>query len=233
MQRLGLDLELDLRDGAQYFVYREGAYEPHLSERIMRELRPSDVYVDVGAHIGIHALVAARQLERLGGGHVYAFEPATDTASRLATAVERNGINNLTLVRAALGESPGQLELRAGGPFGADHPGMRSVVGPGRVVHVVPVVRFDDWVAIAGLSHLDLVKLDVEGGELAALVGMRDSLARLSPRQLFVEANPVTLHRVGVTWDQVVAEVARSGYVAIETIRDHETVENVVFARKA
>jgi FkbM family methyltransferase len=230
VKRLGLDLELCLRDNSQYFVYSQGSYEPNLSELIRRELRPGDVYVDIGAHVGIHALVAARDLQRLGEGHVFAFEPTTDSANRLAKAAERNGIRNLTLVRAAVGETAGRIELRAGGPFGADIPGMRSAFLPGRVVESVPVVCLDRWARDTSLTRVDLIKLDIEGGELAALVGMRETLARLRPRLLLVEVNPVTLARAGVTKEELYSELAQSGYAPAETIRDHESIENVVFA---
>lgn len=229
-KRLGLDLELDLRDEAQYLVYRQGSYEPNLSERIRRELRPGDVYVDIGAHIGIHALVAARELQRLGSGQVFAFEPTVDSGNRLAAAAERNGIGNLTLVPAAVGERAGRINLRASGQFGADVPGMRSAFGPGRVLGSVPVVSLDQWVRDVGLTRADLIKLDIEGGELAALIGMRETLARLRPRLIFVEVNEVTLPRAGVTKKQLYGELARSGYAPAQTVRDHKSVENVVFA---
>jgi FkbM family methyltransferase len=230
-KRLGLDLKLDLRDDAQYFLFREGYYEPNLSARLVRELLPGDVFVDVGAHVGIHALVAARQLQQLGGGHVFAFEPAADTADRLASAARRNAIDNLTLVRLALGEANTQLELRAAGPFGTDDPAMRSTFGTGRVLGSVATVRFDDWAQDAALWRLDLVKLDVEGGEFAALLGMRQTFATLRPRLVFIEVNPVTLGRAGVTREHLFAELGSSGYISTESIRDHESIENVVFAR--
>src|SRR5262249_59108612 len=126
----------------------------------------------------------------LGGGHVYAFEPTTDSADRLKRAVERNGITNLTLVRAAVGEVPGQLELRRVGAFGMDEPSARSAFGSGRAVGVFPAVRFDEWAEGASLDRLDIVKVDIEGGELAAFIGMRKTLARLRPRLLFVEVYP-------------------------------------------
>jgi FkbM family methyltransferase len=226
--RLGLDLVLDLRDDVQYVVYRQGCYEPNLSERIRRELRPGDVYVDIGAHIGVHALVAARHLERLGGGHVYAFEPTPDSAGRLMTAAERNRITNVTLVGAAVGEAPGRVELRSAKR--RDDPGQRSAFGPGRVVGAFPMVRFDEWAVQAGLSRLDVVKVDVEGGELAALIGMRETLARLRPRLIVVEVAPKVLRRTGVTEQDLLAELARSGYTATEGIRDHGHVTNVAFA---
>jgi FkbM family methyltransferase len=226
-------LRLDLRDHAQYIVYSEGAYEPRLAERIREELRRDDVFVDIGANIGVHALSVALELQRLGGGHVYAFEPAPDSADRLASAVERNSLRNVTLVRAAVGDSVGHLDLRDDPAFTARDLGVRSAFGQGRVVCRVPLLRFDEWATRTQLGRLDLVKIDVEGGELAAIIGMRDTLARLRPRLVLVEVNPVTLARAGVTKEQLYAALAASRYEPEQEIRDHETVENAAFRRQA
>jgi hypothetical protein len=82
-RRLGLDLHLDLRDNLQRTLFYTGTYEPGLLRFLHGELRVGDVAVDVGAHIGVHALTMARRLRRLGGGRVLAFEPARDSAAKL------------------------------------------------------------------------------------------------------------------------------------------------------
>ena len=91
------------------------------------------------------------------------------------------------VVRAALGERPEALELRAAPEYGPHDAGVRSLGGDGPMVERVPVVRFDDSAKEADLSRLDIVKLDVEGWEEAALRGMRESLGRLRPRTIIVE----------------------------------------------
>src|ERR687885_2186416 len=81
-RRLGLDLELDLRDNLQRTLYFTGTYEPGLLRALENELEPGDVFVDVGAHVGVHALCAARRLSEIpGGGRVVAFEPTADSAA--------------------------------------------------------------------------------------------------------------------------------------------------------
>lgn len=48
--------------------------------------------LDVGAHVGVHALTAARRLHGLGGGRVIAFEPTPDSAAAVRAAAARNGL---------------------------------------------------------------------------------------------------------------------------------------------
>jgi FkbM family methyltransferase len=144
VRRLGLRLELDLRDNLQRALYATGTYEPALVRFLRDELRRGDVMVDVGAHIGVHALTAAARLRRLGGGAVVAFEPAQDSASKLRATVARNRLQ-LTVVEVALGAEPGTADLRADPAYDAADAGVRSLHGRGPRVQSVPVTTFDAW----------------------------------------------------------------------------------------
>lgn len=196
VKRLGLSLDLDLRDNLQRTLYYTGTYEPGVLRFIERELRPGDVFVDVGAHIGVHALTAARRLRELGGGQVFAIEPTHDSANKLRTTAARNGLG-LTVVETALGDAPGTVDLYADPAYGIEDAGVRSQYGSGRVVQRIPVTTFDAWAKEVGLSRVDLVKIDVEGAEPLVLRGMQESLERLRPRALVVEMKAVTLERAG------------------------------------
>ena len=223
VNRLGLDLTLDLRDNTSRIVWQDNEYEPHLTALLLSEIRSDDVVLDVGAHIGIHALVMAR-----AAGQVFAFEPASDSAARVERAAADNGIANLTVVRAAVSAQAGELELRADRWLGVRDAGVRSRFAEGPVVETVAMIRLDDWAA--DQSRVDVVKLDIEGGELLALHGMRDTLARLRPRLVVLEMNPVQMQRAGVTERELVDEMARSGYSPAERLVDGE-VTNVAFRR--
>ena len=211
VRRLGLWLELDLRDNLQRALYATGTYEPALVGFLRDELRRGDVMVDVGAHIGVHALTAAARLRRLGGGAVVAFEPAHDSASKLRAAAARNRLQ-LTVVEAALGAEPGTADLRANPAYDAADAGVRSLHARGPRVQTVPVTTFDAWAAEAWLERLDLVKLDVEGAELEALRGMAGSLGRLRPGALVVEVKQRVLDQAGVHGDEVREYLNRLGY---------------------
>jgi FkbM family methyltransferase len=213
VRRLGLRVELDLRDNLQRVLYATGTYEPALLRFLEAELRPGDVMVDVGAHVGVHALHAAARLRRLGGGTVVAFEPARDSAAKLRAAAARNRVE-LTVVEAALGAAPGTAELRADPAYDPADAGVRSLHGRGGRVQAVTVTTFDAWAAEARLERLDLVKLDVEGSELEALRGMAGSLGRLRPRALVVEVKQRVLDRAGVDGDEIHLLLARLGYAA-------------------
>jgi FkbM family methyltransferase len=194
-RRRGLRLDLDLRDNLQRTLYFTGTYEPGLLALIEAELRPGDVMVDVGAHVGVHALTAARRLRDLGGGgRVIAFEPTEDSSAAIRAAAERNDLP-VDVVRAALGEAEGTIELRGDPRYGTFDAGVRSQFGDGEVIATAPLLTFDGWAAGAGLDRLDLVKIDIEGAEILALRGMRETLRRLRPRVLAIEVKDVVMAR--------------------------------------
>jgi len=212
-RRRGLRLDLDLRDNLQRTLYFTGTYEPGLLALIENELRPGDVMVDVGAHVGVHALTAARRLRDLGGGRVIAFEPTEDSAAAVRAAAERNDLP-VEVVRAALGEAEGTIELRGDPRYGAFDAGVRSQFGDGEVIATAPLLTFDGWAAGAALDRLDLVKIDIEGAEILALRGMRETLRRLRPRVLAIEVKDVVMARGPGDEAALHALLADCGYVS-------------------
>jgi FkbM family methyltransferase len=211
-RRCGLVFELDLRDNLQRTLYYTGSYTPRLLALLLAQLRAEDVCVDVGANIGVYALPMARRLQRLGGGHVYAFEPAPDTAAVLDRERERNEIGNLTVVPLALGSRSAVLTLKTSTQFSPHDVGVRSLFGDGVALFQTEVVTFDSWVRSRDIRRLDVIKVDVEGGEYDVLLGMREAVARLRPRCLVVEVAPDNLANAGRTLDDLIALVAELGY---------------------
>lgn len=217
-RRAGLRLVLDLRDNLQAVVFFAGRYEPAVRAVLRRELRAGDVVVDVGAHVGVHALAAARWLRGRGGGRVVAFEPAPDSAARLATAAAANDLD-VEVVACALGGERAEAELRGDPRYDPADAGVRSRYGEGEVVARVPVRPFDDWAAETGLDRLDVVKIDVEGAEAEVLAGMAGSLRRLRPRVVLVEVKQ--RERTGVAAEGLRELLAGCGYASTGRNLDH------------
>ncbi len=183
-----------------------GLYQRDLAG-LLRRLLPADgVVIDAGAHVGVLTLLTARLCPL---GHVYAFEPAPASHEHLVANLAANQAGNVTPVRAALHDTDGTLAFN----FNEINPGGSSVrTGEsGGATTTVSAVRLDTWAATEGLKRLDLVKLDVEGDELAALDGMAATLARFRPL-LVVECNPVALRRFGHrSWQELLARLQTLG----------------------
>jgi len=143
--------------------------EPYL-DTLMPE---GGVFVDVGAHVGRWALRMAKK-----ASHVVAVEANPDTAAVLRYHVALNAVDNVAVLKLAAWDSETFLRL--------DDPNRRLTGGSTRVVEdvsgTVKAAPLDRYLATE--PRVDLIKLDVEGADLNALRGLRETLKRCGPALL-------------------------------------------------
>jgi FkbM family methyltransferase len=170
----GARLRLDLRESLQRdFLF--GLYDRRELELVRRHLRDGD-FVDVGAHVGLYAVTAAKATP----GRVVAFEPNPAARAQLEANVALNGLANVEIVPRAVAAAPGHAVLHV--PETPD-PSFSSLA-PGRFAEGEPVevevTTVDAEVERLGLRPT-VVKIDVEGGELAVVAGMERTLRAHRP----------------------------------------------------
>lgn len=140
----------------------------------MRQQRigPGVVLLDGGANIGTFTVRWARFMR--GWGQVLAFEPQTWVFYALCGNLAINNCFNAIAFNNALGESPRAIAMPLLDPLKpTNFGGMALGGGEARAT----VVRIDDM----NLPRLDILKLDVEGMEPAALRGAKETIARCKP----------------------------------------------------
>ncbi|GAC1367946.1 MAG: hypothetical protein NVSMB32_13000 [Actinomycetota bacterium] len=171
-----------------------GAYEPRVMKVLRRVLKPDSVAFDIGANIGVFAVVMARLCPR---GKVYAFEPALETYQYLVRNLSANATGNFVAEQCAAYGSTGNVQFVYSSAYPAG-----SFVGDqvpaGGEARSVAAVRIDDYVERMGLKRVDLIMIDAEGAELSALTGAEKTLAQHRP-VLLAEINPALLQRLGAT----------------------------------
>jgi FkbM family methyltransferase len=142
------------------------------------------VFVDVGANVGTYAMVLARHVG--GGGKVIAIEPHPVTHARLAFNRAASGFTQVALVAAAAGPADGELMIETDGDnLGASH--IVSGERPGNAIRV-PSLRLQRILGDAGVSHVDALKIDVEGYEDRVLTGFfKEAPPSLWPRAVVIE----------------------------------------------
>jgi FkbM family methyltransferase len=164
--------------------------EPDVEDAMLAQLRPADVMWDVGANIGWFALLAARAVGP--SGNVTAFEPSPSNAAQIKANASRNGLR-LTVVGAAVSDVIGWAQFDDRSSL----TGRLSETGQS----VVPTVTLDDWAARHEAPSL--LKLDVEGAEIAALTGAR---------RLLAESRPVILCECHGTQLEINEILCKAGY---------------------
>jgi FkbM family methyltransferase len=162
------------------------------------------VVVDVGANVGTYALVLARHVG--ASGKVIAIEPHPVTHARLAFNRAASGFPWVILVAAAAGPSDGELMIETDGDnLGASH--IVSGQLSGNAVKV-PSLRLQRILDNAGASHVDALKIDVEGFEDRVLTGFFEQAPQsLWPRAVVIE------HLSRNEWqDDCIAGMLKRGY---------------------
>jgi FkbM family methyltransferase len=144
------------------------------------------VVLDVGAYLGYFTVLAGKR-----GARVIAFEPDPRNLPYLRRNVEANGIaDRVRIVERAVGAKPGTSTffLSPGGDESTLH--RRAAADPAVTLEVTTVDAETEGLTV------DVIKIDVEGGEVEAFAGMRRTLQEASPTLvMFVERNAEALAR--------------------------------------
>lgn len=180
--------------------------EPFTAEWAGNFVRVGDTCLDLGAHIGVGALALARLVGPTG--RVMAFEPEHGNFALLEANVRLNGYENVALHRAAVSNRSGEARLHlsddnAGGHF------LETATNGGRTIPV-PAIVLDEF--LESNERIDLIKLDIQGTETAALQGMKRLLGQQDRRVLIVKFWPAGLHRAGSNSEELLESLSRLGF---------------------
>jgi len=147
-------------------------------------LRPGMVVLDVGAHNGFYTLLASRRVGSMGA--VVAFEPSPRERKRLLTHLKLNRCKNVRVENFALADVKCEAKLFVVQGRGTGLNSLRRPPVEESIERVdVRVTTLDDYLQSSDLAAVDLIKMDVEGGELAVLKGATALLGRY-PRPVFL-----------------------------------------------
>ena len=153
--------------------------------------------MDVGANLGYFSVICAPRVRR-----VVAFEPVTTSFRYCLANISLNRLTNVDLLPYGLWEENLTLSMNA------DPSSLMSAsisvdqqVSAGESIQCVSLDRFVASGELQ-LSSLDVVKMDIEGAEVSALKGMRETILRFRPKIIF-ELNRPALGRLGKTVDEV------------------------------
>jgi len=182
----GGSVRVDYREtlGLSSLLY--GTFEKGELEFASQYLQPGNTVMDIGANIGLFAVVMGRTVGQ--AGVVIAFDPVPSNIVRLKSNLNENGISAAAVYELALGSTNEQMELKM-----SDDTAYASIhkvehdLGNGQVIQV-SVKRLDDVWHERGRPAISFIKMDVEGAELEVIKGGEAMLSECHPTML-IEAN--------------------------------------------
>lgn len=173
-------INLDLLTPEHKAVYFFGGFDERqlaFCRRVL-DVRHS-VFVDIGASVGIYTLGVA-DIVAQNGGAILAFEPYEPNRLLLIRSLELNELACAEVYGVALSDRRTEyvMQVSSKAPVG------NAVARPAtdadeRTVVAVPLDEFEPFQA--RVERIDLVKIDIEGYDLLALEGMKDTLLRYRP----------------------------------------------------
>ncbi len=194
--------------GQQHYVRElQDRREATLLRLLLEAVPHGGTILDGGAYLGWVTLQAARAAGP--AGRVISVEPHPGTATLLERNARDNGLaGRVEVVRAALGATSGTAAFHLSGA--GDTSSLHNRVGEVESLDV-DVRTGDELLGPDGL--VDVVKLDLEGGELDALRGLERAIRRSRDRlTLFVECYPAMLEGAGTSPAELVAWIHAAGF---------------------
>ena len=151
-----------------------GSYEYSKQHAFAEKVSTGQVVFDLGAHVGFYTLLAAELVGH--NGHVIAFEPLPRNLDFLKQHLLLNDCNNVTVIEQAVSDYSGIATFEAQPSQGyAGHIGISGQLQ-------VSVVTLDELTMFpGGLPIPQVIKIDIEGAEFAALTGASKLLAAFHP----------------------------------------------------
>jgi len=183
----GKKMYLDLSDRVHCeILYTRGIWEKDVTAYLMKLIESGMVVVDIGANVGYYTLLAAEKVA--DHGKVFAFEPEPSRYTLLEKNVGVNGLKNVILVQKAVSHKTGTARLYLDPRHNkGDHRLFDSF--DGRESVVVETTSLDDFFKDKG-HFIHVIKMDIQGAEMAALEGMADSINRHHDLTLITEFWP-------------------------------------------
>ena len=172
-----------------YWTYKRMS-DRRLIRMLEHHLRPGMTALDVGANVGFYSDLISRLVGEKGA--VHCFEPEPQNFERLRRAMK--GRKNVVINPVAAAEKEGAVTLYLSGGLNIDHHTYDD--GAGRKPVEVACTSIDGYFKSG--ERVDLIKMDIQGAEYHALLGMRHTIRRSANVTLFSEFWPYGLKKAGI-----------------------------------
>ena len=151
---------------------------------------------DVGANVGVYSLLASKTNNE---AEIHAFEPTPEIYQALQQNIRLNEMQNIQTNQIGVGKSSGEAFLKSCRGGDSSNEGMNYVGDEASEDSDRPVqiVALDDYCHQKQIQRIDLLKIDIEGGEHDALIGAQSLLKNQAIGCIFMELVEWAANRSG------------------------------------
>lgn len=186
-----------------YFFYKRIS-DKEIVTWLTERIQPGMRVVDVGGNIGFYSILFSRLVGEHGVVHV--FEPDPVNFRYLKTNTK--GLKNIVINRCAVAERSGTIRLFHSDDLNVDH--QTYDIGENRNSIEVPCVTLDDY--FHQNESVDFIKIDIQGYEFHALLGMKEMIKRSHSAVIFSEFWPYGLRKAGIDPNAYLAFLKEMGF---------------------
>lgn len=150
---------------------------------ILNNLKPNDIFIDVGACIGDYSLFASSIITN---GHVYAFEPFKKSIEMFEENITLNGIKNISIYKGVASDKNGYERLSVEKESEVNH--ITHGKKTGNTIKI-PSITLDTYIVENNIKQIAILKIDVEGSEMKVLKGAEKSIQEKKIKKILIELN--------------------------------------------
>jgi len=223
----GVFLELDRADPVVSGALALGVYERYGSELFRSEIKTGMTVIDIGANLGHYAAIASRLTGEQG--LVVAFEPEPNFFKLLSKNISRNDMKNVACFELAIAEKNGLVNLH----ISNENKGNNSIIYSGESETFVQVktTTLDDFLVSQKITKVDIIKMDIEGAEILALEGMKNTLIKHQPL-LFLEFSPYSILKTNRNPIDFLSTLHEIGYSIFEINKTRQRLDKLTNFQK-
>ncbi|MDI6735143.1 MAG: FkbM family methyltransferase [bacterium] len=213
-------------------------HEESTTEIFKKVVKKGDVVVDLGANIGYFSLLAAKLVGK--DGKVYSFEPEPKNYNYLVKNIDLNGYNNIFSLQKAISDKAGKIKLYIC-PYDTGHHTINQYKGIEAYKHdycyekkefiEIETMPLDDFLSDKDFKA-DVIKMDVEGAEMLALLGMDRVIKENKNLKMFVEFFPLLIREMGNSPEEFILKLLKEYNFSIFVIERDYFGGNVIRDRK-
>lgn len=210
LRQARVEMFCDVRNLIQRQVYFFSAYEEENCAHWIKLVPAAHTIFDLGANVGLYSLLASSVNPRAA---IHAFEPTPKVFGILSKNAELNQFKNIKLNQLCVGDEEGVAFLNFCQGDDQSNEGMNFITAQiAQNTVEVTQVTLDEYCKQHEIQQIDLMKMDIEGGEYKALLGAQQLLARKAIKCIFMEMVEWSANRAGNSTNDIKALFSKYDY---------------------